>query len=208
MKSVFSRIALLTIACSVSFPSGPRADEAPCHALDGVAATRVEHVDGYTRSRWSYSVPDVTLINQDSQSVSLSELLDQPRPVALNFVFTTCTTICPVMTATFSSMRRELGDLAEDLQLVSISIDPEYDTPEILRKYAERFHADDDWQFLTGDANQITKTLDAFDALTGSKMNHEPFTLFRFPGESEWTRIEGLTTGAALAQEYRQLLAR
>jgi protein SCO1/2 len=99
----------------------------------------------YRVSDVRYTVPDVALVDTAGAAVELQELLDSGEPVALNFIFTTCTTICPVMTATFAQMRRDLGESAGRVRLVSISIDPEYDRPEVLREYAERFHAGPGW---------------------------------------------------------------
>ena len=160
----------------------------------------------YTRSLQVYSVPEITLTNQDGEDAVLASLLQSSQPVALNFIFTTCTTICPVMTATFSQMLRELGPDAEDLHMVSVSIDPEYDNPKILKQYADRYKARADWQFLTGESSQIVAVLKAFDAYTGNKMGHRPLTFLKAPGSKDWVRIDGLASGADLAHEYRQLL--
>jgi protein SCO1/2 len=155
----------------------------------------------YAVTTASYVVPDVQLIDESGKSVALRALLESDRPVALNFIFTTCTTICPVMTVTFAQMQRELGDAANQLQLVSISIDPEYDRPEVLKAYAEQFHAGADWTFLTGDSADISQVLVSFESYAGSKMNHEPLTLLKRPESSSWVRIDGLAGGADLAHE-------
>jgi protein SCO1/2 len=152
----------------------------------------------------AYAVPDVTLVDASGGPVSLPQLLGSPEPVALNFIFTTCTTICPVMTATFAQMRRELGEDAGRVRLVSISIDPEQDRPEALRRYAERYGAG--WSFLTGDGADVERVLRAFAAYSGSKMNHRPITLLKHPQRAEWVRLEGLASGDALAHEVRARL--
>jgi len=156
---------------------------------------------GYSVSAAHYEVPDVTLLDTSGNNIALREVLDSGRPVALNFIFTTCTTICPVMTATFSQMRRELGDAANQVLLVSISIDPEYDRPAVLGEYASMFGADADWTFLTGDGADITRVLQSFDAYAGSKMNHQPVTLLKSPENPDWVRIDGLVGGQTLANE-------
>jgi protein SCO1 len=158
------------------------------------------------RSQADYALPDVTLVDQTGRPVKLNELVGERRPVALNFIFTTCTTICPVMTATFSQMRRELGPDAERVRLVSISIDPEHDTSTVLARYAERFKARGDWSFLTGSREDVERVERAFDAYAGSKVNHRPLTFLRRPGGREWVRLEGLGSGSALAEEVRSLL--
>jgi len=155
----------------------------------------------YSATTENYAIPDVELIDQLGTSISLQSLLEADQPIALNFIFTTCTTICPVMTATFAQMRRELGDAGDQVRLVSISIDPEYDRPDKLKTYAEQFRAGDGWDFLTGDSNDVVLVLKSFDSYAGSKMNHEPITLLKSPGSSSWTRIEGLASGKDLANE-------
>jgi protein SCO1/2 len=155
----------------------------------------------YAATTENYSIPDVELIDQLGTSVSLRSLLGADQPIALNFIFTTCTTICPVMTATFAQMRRELGDAGDQLRLVSISIDPEYDRPDKLKAYAEQFRAGAGWDFLTGDSADIVLVLKSLDSYAGSKMNHQPITLLKSPGSSSWTRIEGLASGKDLANE-------
>lgn len=160
----------------------------------------------YEATTEHYSVPDVQLVDQSGARVDLQALLDTDEPLALNFIFTTCTTICPVMTATFAQMRRELGESGDDLRLISISIDPEYDRPEQLRAYAEQFRAGEGWEFLTGDNADIVRVLKSFDSYAGSKMNHQPITLLKSPGSLSWTRIDGLASGKDLAREVAERL--
>jgi len=159
----------------------------------------------FQRSQHEYSVPEVTLRDQAGRPFPLSEL-QGGGPLAVNFIFTTCTTICPVMTATFAQMRRELGPEADRIRLVSITIDPEHDTPAVLAEYAGRFGATPDWSFLTGSPEDVERVLRAFDAWTGSKASHRAVTLLRRPGEREWVRLEGLGSGAALADQVRTVL--
>lgn len=149
----------------------------------------------------SYDIPDVQLVSSSGDTVALRELIDAGEPIALNFIFTTCTTICPVMTATFVQMQRALGADAERVHLVSISIDPEYDRPEVLDAYAAQFQAEDNWTFLTGDTADIVRVLRSFDAYTGSKMSHRPITLLKHPEQDAWVRIDGLASGQSLAHE-------
>lgn len=200
--------ALLRIAvpaAALLLLSGDVMAEAVAH--DKHAAHRAAMRDTrYETTTAQYSVPDVQLIDQSGARVELQALLESDEPLALNFIFTTCTTICPVMTATFAQMRRELGEAGDDLRLVSISIDPEYDRPEKLRAYAEQFRAGAGWEFLTGDSADIVRVLKSFDSYAGSKMNHQPVTLLKGPGSSSWTRIDGLATGKDLAHEVSERL--
>ena len=176
------------------------------HAVDHHEHHHHEAAPGYQRSLSSYAVPAVTMVNQDGQQVSLPELLDSDQPVMLNFIFTSCTAICPAMSAIFARVQTELGSDSTRLRMVSISIDPEYDTPEALNAYARRFDAGPQWQFLTGSLDDSIAVQKAFDADRGDKMNHAPLTLFRASPEAQWVRYEGFATAAELVKECRNML--
>ena len=201
----FGRFAVglvLLLAYASSLSSEHAAHEQDQAVPDKHAAHRAAmQKTRYAATEASYAIPDVELIDQFGTSVSLRELLQADQPIALNFIFTTCTTICPVMTATFAQMRRDLGDAGSDLRLVSISIDPEYDRPDKLKAYSEQFAAGAGWDFLTGDSADIVQVLRSFDSYAGSKMNHQPVTLLKSPDSESWTRLEGLASGKELANE-------
>jgi len=160
----------------------------------------------FKRSVENYTVPDVVLVNQDRQMVHLRELLSGNKPVMLDFIYGTCTTVCPVLSAGFSNLQKKLGTEAGELQLVSITIDPQHDTPEIMQEYLQRYRRKPGWDFLTGSSEDIDKVMHAFDAYVPNKMNHYPLTLLRGPGEESWVRIYGLLGTADLMAEYRSLV--
>jgi len=132
----------------------------------------------------------------------MSDILATDKPLLVNFIFTTCTTICPIMTATFSQTQDVLGKELENVRMVSISIDPEQDTPEELLKYAFKFEASPVWNFYTGKINDVVAILKAFDAYRGDKMNHIPVTLIRPRRDAPWVRLEGLTSAKDLVAEF------
>jgi protein SCO1/2 len=111
------------------------------------------------RSTGAYTVPAVELVDQDAQQVALRALLNVDKPVLLNFIFASCTTICPVLSAGFAAFQKKLGDDADDVVFVSVTIDPEHDTAQTLKKYSERVGAKPGWVFLTGGG-------DDFESLT------------------------------------------
>ncbi|RLJ20394.1 hypothetical protein DJ031_06220 [bacterium endosymbiont of Escarpia laminata] len=163
---------------------------------------------GYRRSEHNYRMPERKLVSMDGQPTSLATELEGDKPVMLNFIFTTCTTICPVLSATFSQVRESLGSESRNVTMVSISIDPEYDTPERLNEYARLYGADDQWRFLTGRVEDIIAIEKAFDAYRGTKMSHEPLTFLRADGDSPWVRIEGIASADDIVKEYEQLVSR
>ena len=95
-------------------------------------ASQSEGTIGYKRTVEHYKVPNVTLVNQDGEKVSLKAILNSEKPVLLEFIFTTCKTICPVLAIEFSHFQKNMGPDAHSVQLVSISIDPDHDTPEAM----------------------------------------------------------------------------
>ncbi|MEZ4236218.1 MAG: SCO family protein [Myxococcota bacterium] len=193
----------LSFAAALALTATARAEEPMSeHCARAAAAEK----SPFTRTEAGYDVPHVRLLDQRGQPVDVAALASGEQPVALNFIFATCTTICPVMTATFAQMRSALGPDADRVRMVSVSIDPEHDTPAVLAAYAEKFDAPAAWSFLTGDAADVQQVLRAFDADFGSKFNHRPLTLLHAAGAEEWVRLDGLGSGAALADEVRGVL--
>jgi protein SCO1/2 len=108
------------------------------------------------------------------------------------------------MTAVFAQAQARLGVERGRARLVSVSIDPEYDTPERLRAYAQRFGAGGDWHFLTGERAAVLRLQQAFDADRGGKANHVPLTLLRTAPGAPWVRLDGLASAEQLVREVGQ----
>lgn len=177
----------------------------PAAPSEGVQSS-ANTLPSFERSELEIQIPPVILTDRDGKSFPLKILETLDRPVALNFVFATCTTICPLMTATFAQSRVVLGPDAEKLKMVSITIDPQNDTPAVLDKYARTYNAPSDWTFLTGTPEDIHTVQQAFKADYGAKFNHKQVTMLHSPGQAKWVALEGQGSGAALADEFRKLL--
>ncbi len=190
--------ALLLLAGSVA-----RAHERPG---DSPAAPAAPNARVTSASR--YPIPPVRLVRDDGKVVSFPEELNDGRPVVLNFIFTTCTSICPLMSQTFAQFDSELGADRGHVHLMSISVDPEEDTPARLREYAHKFHAGPEWQHYTGTVEASLAAQRAFNVWRGDKMSHTPLTLLRAAPGQPWLRIEGFVTPAELLKLYRQQLER
>lgn len=164
--------------------------------------------DGYIRSLARYVVPAVDMVDNDGRKVPLARVLEGDNPVMLNFIFTSCGAICPVMSATFAKVQAELGPKSKNLLLVSISIDPEQDTPLALRNYARHYGAGPRWRMFTGSLDSSIAVQRAFNAYRGDKMNHVPLTFIRTGAKSPWVRIEGFANADDLIREYRLLASK
>jgi protein SCO1 len=160
--------------------------------------------DQAVRSSVDYRLPDVQLVRADGKTVLLPAELNDGRAVVLNFIFTTCTGICPVTSQIFSELQGKLGASQNAVRLVSISIDPLQDTPAVLRSYAKKFGAGDAWQFYTGTVEASIAAQRAFGVYRGDKMNHAPVTLLRTTPGKPWVRLDGFVTADALLHELRQ----
>jgi len=177
------------------------------HAADNQEHRAPESDKGFRRSFHLIELPDVTLTDMNGTQVSLSSELGNDKPLMVNFIFTSCPSICPILSAMFSQAQNHLGSDLDTIRMVSISIDPEHDTPEELRKYAETFHAGPQWHFLTGNLDDIIAVEKAFDVFRGNKMNHEPYTFIRAVNSDSWVRIDGFIGAADLATEYQRVTA-
>ena len=158
----------------------------------------------YRRSVEKYTVPDVTLVNQDGKKVKLLSLINSGKPVMLDFIYGTCTTICPVLSANFTNFQRKLGDGSAKVQLISISIDPENDTPGVMKKYLRNYRAKPGWDFLTGSRDDIDRVMRAFSAYVPNKMSHYPLLFFRSSRDDRWIRIYGMIGTEDFMKEYEK----
>jgi protein SCO1/2 len=137
-SKILSRLLLLTL-CSAQWSFAAVSESAPAQ-------------------QWGRDYfPNTPLINQDGQPVRFFDDLIKDKVVAINFIFTTCSDSCPLETARLRQVQKLLGErVGRDVFFYSISIDPETDTPEVLKHYAEKFKIGPGWQFLTGNKDDIT----------------------------------------------------
>jgi protein SCO1/2 len=159
----------------------------------------------YRRTLEKYTVPDVVLINQNGTRLRLKELLQSGSPVVVSFIFGSCTTICPVLSANFTNFQQKHEADSQKVRLVSISIDPENDSPKVMKEYLKRYRAKPGWDFLTGSRSDIDAVMRAFDAYIPNKMYHYPLTFLKSPGESGWVRISGLLSSSEFNSEFQRV---
>jgi cytochrome oxidase Cu insertion factor (SCO1/SenC/PrrC family) len=146
-------------------------------------------------------IPDAHVIDQNGNRLNFYTDLVRGKTVAINFIFTTCTTICPPLTATFRRVQQQLGErVGRDVRLISISVDPVTDTPERLKAFASKFKADAGWSFVTGDKPEIDKLLAALGASVADKNDHSPTIIVVNDATGKATRTYGLAPPSRLAQ--------
>lgn len=152
-------------------------------------------------------VPAVPVVTMNGQPTRLDRALDVDAPLLLNFVFTTCSTSCSMQTAVLAELQRQCAAQGRAVRLVSVTIDPDNDTPEQLQRFAGAFQIRAGWQFLTGRFDDLLRVQRHFDVYRGSKASHPPVVLLRRGARAAWTRVEGVASAADLMLALRLLPA-
>jgi cytochrome oxidase Cu insertion factor (SCO1/SenC/PrrC family)/DNA-binding beta-propeller fold protein YncE len=141
----------------------------------------------------SMTIPDVEVLDQDGNALHFYSDLIKDKTVAINFIFTNCTTICPPLAATFARVQKEMGDkVGKDVHFISISVDPLTDTPERLKAWGAKFKAGAGWTFITGEKEQMDKLLNALGAAVSKREDHTPAMIIGNDAKGVWTRTYGL----------------
>lgn len=149
-------------------------------------------------SAMSLTIPDAPVVDQNGTALRFHTDLVKDKVVVVNFIFTSCTTICSPMGANFGALQKSLGETS-DVRLISVSLDPATDTPARLRSWSARFGAKDGWTLVTGSREEIERLLRAFGVYTGDKINHAPVLLVGDGARNRWTRGNGLLAPQKIA---------
>jgi len=144
------------------------------------------------RSGKKLNIPDIEVLDQDGKAIHFYSDLVKGKTVAINFIFTNCTTICPPLGATFARLQRELA--GKDVHFISISVDPLTDTPERLKEWGAKFKAGAGWTFVTGNKPEIDELLRALGATAARREDHTPSIIIGNDAKDVWTRSYGLAT--------------
>ena len=151
---------------------------------------------------------DMALVNQDGSEVKFVSDVIADRIVVMDFVYTSCTTVCPVISAVFGQVQNKLGDqLGDDVVLVSVSVDPIRDTPQRLKAYAATHKAQPGWIWLTGDKRTMDKVLDGLGAYSPNFEDHPAMVLVGDGQSGEWSRFFGFPSPDRLVEQVNALQA-
>jgi protein SCO1 len=124
-------------------------------------------LQAYTAYQLRQHFPNVTLINQDKKVVHYYDDLIKGKIVVIQFMFANCERLCPMVTPNLVKVQKELQKQAPGkVSFVSITVDPDHDTPEVLKAYSQKFQVQPGWQFLTGnraDIDRIRRELGVYD---------------------------------------------
>ena len=153
--------------------------------------------------------PNVVLRTQDGTSVRFYDDLIKGRVVLINFMFTTCTSICPRTTANLVKVEEILGErLGRDVRIISVSVDPATDTPDVLRKYAARYGTKPGWYFVTGkgkDIDLIRQKLGVYED-DGDKTQHSGVLIYGNEVTGQWGATPALANATTIATSVMRLV--
>jgi protein SCO1 len=199
LKTVRRVLSLATLACLLlgsagAFQSGQQArpateDHQPEQAANESTASGPTKV----------AIPDVVVLDQNGQKVHFYSDLVKGKIVAVNFMFTSCTTICSPMTANIARVQKKLLARGEkNVHFISVSVDPEVDTPQKLKSYAAMFHVQPGWTFVTGTRAQLEPVWRAFGVPMGAREDHTATVAIGNEARHEWTYGSALTSADKL----------
>ena len=151
-------------------------------------------------------IPSIPVVTQDGRRVDFRDLVGDDV-VAMSFIFTTCTTICPPIGANFGRLRKLLGE-DSGVRLISVSVDPVTDTPERLRAWGEVFGGGgEDWTLVTGRKTDITRLLKSLQVFTPDIREHSATVILGNAAADRWTRADGLAGATTLSEILGELSA-
>ena len=195
IKSILVSVIILAsmmLTVSAQSKSKSSAQSSCCHPPASAASEA-------NAKRAKMEIPDVAVLDQEGNKLHFYTDLIKDKTVAINFIFTNCTTICPPLAATFARVQKEMGDrVGRDVHFISISVDPLTDTPERLKAWGAKFKAGPGWTFVTGNKEQIDKLLYALGASVSRREDHSPTVIVGNDLKGVWTRTYGLARSAQL----------
>jgi len=181
-------VGFLLLAFTLAIPAVASAEEDP-HAKH--RAMMRESADKKPEAA-DVDLRDRTLLTQDGQEVRFVSDVIGDKIVVMDFVYTTCTTVCPVLSALFTQVQGKLGDrLDDEVVLVSVTVDPVRDTPQRLKAYAQKHRSGDGWVWLTGPKTTVDDVLTGVGAYSVNFEDHPSMVLVGDGRTGEWKRLFG-----------------
>jgi protein SCO1/2 len=189
MMNLFSRTFLITLLAAAIVSTGVAAADEDPHAkhramMKQKSQPAAESADIDLRDR--------LLLDQNGDELMFVGDVIGDNIVVMDFVYTTCTTICPVLSALFTQVQAKLGDaVGDEVMLVSMSVDPVRDTPQRLKAYSAKHRAGEGWLWLTGPKADVEDVLTGLGAYTPSFEDHPSMVLIGDGETGEWKRLFG-----------------
>ncbi len=201
MESWATAFAILSLSWALGFGNGAvKAHENRPHNQGA------KQIDGrflQDTDNQSCQIPEARLLSVKGEPVRFYEDFVKSKTVAISFVYTRCTNVCSPIAANVEVLRDILGKrVGRDVQLISITIDPKVDTPEILEKWSRHFNPGNGWVFLTGKKHRIDGLLKGLKVFTPNIEDHPPIMIVA----NDQTGDCVYTNGLAAPRQLRQII--
>src|SRR6516225_3081044 len=158
-------------------------------ALAGTAMLAVSPLQGQGVRRGANYFPDLPVVTQDGKTLKFYDDVIKDKIVLISFMYTTCADICPLTTARIAQLEDKLGEMVgRDIFFVSMTVDPEHDTPENLKAFASAFDAGPGWLFLTGKPEDIRLINSRLGDRSRKLSEHRNEIVLGNDATGEWTR--------------------
>jgi protein SCO1/2 len=180
----------------------------PCQAQSAASdKTAAGEAKGEKSSRARDYFTDVLLVDQNGKSVRFYSDLIKGKVVIINSFFSTCQGVCPVMARNLEMIQQALGDrLGKDAHIISISVDPNMDTPLLLKDFAGKFHAKPGWYFITGKKENVDLALKKLGQQVQAKEDHTNLLIIGNDTTGLWKKAFGLAKAADLIKVVESVL--
>jgi len=151
---------------------------------------------------------NLELVNQDGETVRFFDDVLKDKVVVINFIFTNCEGACPLMTHKLTVVRDSFeGKIGKPLQFVSLSIDPERDTPAAMKEFAKQHNADHaGWTFLTGKPEHLENIIKRLGQYAPDIESHSTMMLAGNVNAAHWVKIQPYEMPPQIVEKVRLLL--
>ena len=198
-------VVMATMLFSAALLGGieaPAAHDAHHHAAPAEAKPKAARV----------TLHDLQLADVDGQTIRFKSEAVGNRIVVVGFIYTSCTTICPVTSAVFADVQQRLiktlGErFGHEAKLITLTVDPATDTSERLKAYAANFGSPGGWLWLTGEKPQVDRVLTGLGAYAADFTRHSGAVLVGDARSGNWTRFYGIPNPSDIVDRVDQLLA-
>ena len=174
---------------------------------EGVATAQPRPPESDVSSASAKYFPNLVMRSQDGVSVHFYEDLLKGKVVLINFIFTTCQGVCSPMTANLARVQSYLAEhMDKEVVMISISVDPETDTPDVLRNYAAKFKTKPGWYFLTGEKRNVDWVLYKLGGYVEQKQQHNSLLIIGTEATGEWMKVNAMGSPSEIASLVTKLL--
>jgi protein SCO1 len=194
-------VPVILVTALSGFPQGQSAPPAPS------SLSQPQLAGAETTSAAKKYFSDVELINQDGQKMRFYSDVLKDKVVIINTFFSTCTSVCPPLNRNFEKIQEAMGDrLGKQVFLISISVDPEIDTPPRLKEYSRKFHARSGWIFLTGKKENVDWALYKIGQYVEKRDDHTTIIIMGNEPKGLWKKAVGLAKPSELIKMVEDVL--